>query len=107
MEAARPMTRDAVIPVVQTTSGVADTMLWGPNETGWRSTMEAENAHRVARMTPQEREEELRLLRSKFGDISELAAILRRARDLKPKTGALGYLICISALMLMIFTYDR
>ncbi|KAH7337251.1 hypothetical protein B0J17DRAFT_666900 [Rhizoctonia solani] len=52
--------------------------------------MEAENAHKVALMTPDQREEELRQLSSRFGDIAELASVLRRAKDGKSKTDNKG-----------------
>lgn len=83
MEAARPINRDA-IPIVQTTSDVTDAQPFDPDES-WRSTMEADNARRVALMTEEEREEELRQLQSKFGDIAELADVLRRAKDTTPR----------------------
>ncbi|KAG9123246.1 hypothetical protein FRC07_015189 [Ceratobasidium sp. 392] len=79
MEAARPLPREATIPVVQsiTSSG---------GDASWRAMMEAENARKVATMTSQEREEELRMLQSKFGDMAELADVLRRAKDLRTRT---------------------
>ncbi|CUA77038.1 hypothetical protein RSOLAG22IIIB_06476 [Rhizoctonia solani] len=83
MEAARPINRDAAIPVVQPFSELASPRPGDPSETAWRSNMEAENARKVALMTPDQREAELRQLSSKFGDIAELASILRRAKDSK------------------------
>jgi len=76
MEAARPLPREAAIPIVQSVAG-------GGSEVGWRAMMEAENARKVANMTHQEREEELRAIQSKFGDMAELAEVLRRAKDLR------------------------
>ncbi|KEP47718.1 cytoplasmic protein [Rhizoctonia solani 123E] len=90
MEAARPISRDAVIPVIQPFSEVASPRPAAASETSWRSTMEAENARKVALMTSEQREEELRQLSSKFGDIAGLASVLRRAKDSKPKTGNKG-----------------
>ncbi|QRV77229.1 RNA polymerase II-associated protein rba50 [Ceratobasidium sp. AG-Ba] len=76
MEAARPVPpRDAAIPIVQPTASGSDA--------GWRTAMEAENAHRVANMSPQEREQELRTIQSRFGDMAELAEVLKRAKDLR------------------------
>ncbi|KAG8740257.1 hypothetical protein FRC10_004557 [Ceratobasidium sp. 414] len=76
MEAARPLPRDAAVPVVPSVAG-------GGSEAGWRAMMEAENARKIANMTHQEREEELRAIQSKFGDMAELADVLRRAKDLR------------------------
>ncbi|KAG9087414.1 hypothetical protein FRC06_002559, partial [Ceratobasidium sp. 370] len=75
---ARPLPRDAATPVVQSFAG-------GASEAGWRAMMEAENARKVANMTHQEREEELRTIQSKFGDMAELAEVLRRAKDLRTR----------------------
>jgi uncharacterized membrane protein len=92
VDAARPLNRDASVPVVQPTSGVIGGAIpWDPTETGWRSTMEADNARKVATMTPQERDDELRMLGSKFGDVAELADVLRRAKDLRTRMGALRF----------------
>ncbi|KAL5632832.1 hypothetical protein ACGC1H_005693 [Rhizoctonia solani] len=90
MEAARPVSRDAVIPAVQPFSEVASPRPGTSSETSWRTTMEAENARKVALMTSDQREEELRQLSSKFGDIAGLASVLRRAKDSKPKTDNKG-----------------
>ncbi|CAE7179923.1 unnamed protein product [Rhizoctonia solani] len=89
MEAARPINRDAAIPVVQPSSGVANATSEDSSDT-WRSTMEAENARQVALMTPEQREEELRQLSSKFGDMAELASALRRAKDAKSNAAKKG-----------------
>ncbi|KAG9100178.1 hypothetical protein FS749_016041 [Ceratobasidium sp. UAMH 11750] len=75
---ARPLPRDATIPIVQPVTS-------GGSEAGWRTMMEAENARKVANMTHQEREEELRVIQSKFGDMAELAEVLRRAKDLRTR----------------------
>ncbi|CAE6444643.1 unnamed protein product [Rhizoctonia solani] len=85
MEAARPINRDGTIPVVKSFSEVTGTRSGDPSDAPWRSTMEAENARKVALMTEEEREEELRQLSSKFGDIAELRSILGRAKDSRSK----------------------
>ncbi|KAG8781410.1 hypothetical protein FRC12_021925 [Ceratobasidium sp. 428] len=79
MEAARPHPREAVIPVVQSGSGIG-------GDANWRASMEAENARKVANMPPQELEDELEKLRSKFGDLAELAKVLGRPKDSKAQT---------------------
>ncbi|CAE6431012.1 unnamed protein product [Rhizoctonia solani] len=89
MEAARPVNRDGTIPVVKPLSEVAGERSVDPSD-AWRSTMETENARKVALMTDEEREEELRQLSSKFGDIAELRSILGRAKDSRPKADNKG-----------------
>ncbi|KAF8725328.1 RPAP1-like, C-terminal, partial [Rhizoctonia solani] len=81
MEAARPMNRDGTIPVVKPSSEVVGTQSGDSSDASWRFTMEVENARKVAFMTDEERQEELRQLSSKFGDIAELRSILTRAKE--------------------------